>query len=112
VEVDVHAFLALAAADDVASLQSAVALYRGELMQDAVQDLAPEFSDWLFAERNRLKVVAADAHLKLARRLHAQGERDRAREVAEAWLRHDPASEAMHRLLMTWLSQGAGGDQA
>ncbi|QJR11654.1 hypothetical protein DSM104443_02733 [Usitatibacter rugosus] len=112
VDVDVETFTALASSDEVESLRSAVALYRGDLLQDIGQDLAPEFADWLFAERNRLRTIAADAHVKLARRLHSLGERDRAREVADAWLRLDPANEAMHRLLMTWLSQGAGGDQA
>ncbi|APV50552.1 hypothetical protein BWI17_13155 [Betaproteobacteria bacterium GR16-43] len=111
-KLDVDAFTAACTGQEVDDLRKACDLYSGDLLHGADEDLAPEFSDWLFAERSRLRVAAAEAHVKLARRLHSQGERDRARTVADAWLRQDPASEAMHKLMMTWLAQGAGGDQA
>jgi predicted ATPase/DNA-binding SARP family transcriptional activator len=111
-ELDVEEFAAACAADDVEALQRACSLYAGDLLEGADGDQAPEFSDWLLGERTRLKKLAHDAHLKLAQRLHSQGERAKAREVADAWLRRDPASEAMHKLVMTWLASSAGGDQA
>jgi hypothetical protein len=64
--------------------------------------------DRLAPERARLRTLAHDAHLRLGQRLLARGERDGAREVSEAWLRHDPASEEMHKLMMLVL----GADQA
>lgn len=111
-EVDVDAFVAECASESVDSLERAVARYTGELLQSVPVETAPEFSDWLLAERTRLRELAHGAHARLAQRLHAQGEPARARAVADAWLRQDPASESMHRLLMTWLAQGGGSDQA
>ena len=110
-ELDVDAFVAACASESVDVLGQAVARYGGELLQGVPDDAAPEFSDWLLAERTRLRELAHGAHLRLAQRLHAQGDATGARAVADAWLRHDPASESMHRLLMNWLSHG-GGDQA
>src|SRR5512135_1707249 len=49
------------------------------------------------------RAAAREAHARAAQELHAAGERARAREVADAWLRREPACEALHRLLMTWL---------
>jgi predicted ATPase/DNA-binding SARP family transcriptional activator len=106
--LDVEEFAQQCAAGDARHAERAVALYRGELLEGADRDMAPEFGDWLLAERNRLRQLAHDAHVRLAQSLHAQGERERARAVADAWLRNDPACEAMHRLLMTW----SGPDQA
>ena len=106
--IDVDEFGRCCAAGDGAGTARAVELYRGDLLEGAERDAAPEFGDWLLAERNRLRQLAHDAHVRLAQTLHAQGERERARGVADAWLRRDPACEAMHRLLMTWV----GPDQA
>jgi predicted ATPase/DNA-binding SARP family transcriptional activator/tetratricopeptide (TPR) repeat protein len=105
---DVDAFVARSSSDDLAQLQSALSMYGGELLQGADEEVPAEFLDWLLPERARLKQLAHDLHLRVAQQLHARGERARAREVADAWLRQDPASEAMHRLLMGLLE----GDQA
>jgi predicted ATPase/DNA-binding SARP family transcriptional activator len=103
VEIDVEEFVACCASEEAAAGERAVALFAGALLQGAEEEATPEFGDWLLGERSRLKQLAHDAHLRLAQRLAAHGERERAREVADAWLRHDPACEEMHRLVMTWL---------
>ena len=108
IEVDVDEFAAFAVRDDEESLRRAVAMYTGDLMEGAEEEVAAEFGDWLLPERARLRKAAHDAHLALAQRLMVAGNRDRAREVAEKWLRHDPAAEEMHKLMMLIL----GGDQA
>ena len=107
-EVDAEAFATACAAGDAVGAAHAVALYRGDLLEGAERDAAAEFDDWLVAERNRMRQLAHDAHVRLAQTLHAQGQREPARSVADAWLRRDPACEAMHHLLMTWV----GADQA
>jgi predicted ATPase/DNA-binding SARP family transcriptional activator len=112
IAVDVELFLAQCAAPELAVQTAALGLYSGALLEGLEDDAAPEFSDWLAAERMRLKQSAHDAHLRVAQAQYAAGERARAREVADAWLRHDPSSEAMHRMLMGWLAQGEGSDQA
>ena len=108
IEIDVDAFLAASGDDDMESLRTATLLYEGDLLEGAEDDVAAEFADWLLPERARLRKTAHDTHLRLAQRLLAHGERKGAREVAEKWLRHDPAAEEMHKLMMLIL----GGDQA
>ena len=103
-EIDVEEFAACCASEDAAAGQRAVGLFGGALLQGAEEEATPEFGDWLLAERSRLKQLAHAAHLRLAQQLAARGERERAREVADAWLRHDPSSEEMHRLVMGWLA--------
>ena len=108
VEIDVEQFLAQCDSADLAEQQRAVGLYAGDLFEGAEADVAAEFSDWLLGERTRVKQLAHDAHVRVAQRLHAHGERERARAIADAWLRRDPAAESVHKLVMGWL----GGDQA
>ena len=108
VETDIEAFERHCAADDPEAAKRALPLYAGELLQGAEADVAPEFIDWLVPERTRVRGLAHDAHLRVAQRLAAHGDKPRAREVADAWFRHDPACEEMHRLVMSWLN----GDQA
>ncbi|HEX4782160.1 MAG TPA: AAA family ATPase, partial [Usitatibacter sp.] len=103
VKLDVDAFMEGCAAPDVEGQLAGLAIYRGELMQSAETETAPEFVDWLLPRRERARQLAHDAHLRVAQQLYARGDRARAREVVDAWLRHDSASESFHGLLMTWL---------
>jgi predicted ATPase/DNA-binding SARP family transcriptional activator len=103
VTLDIDSFTARCAEADIDAQLAGLALYGGELMHGAEKETAPEFADWLFPQRERLRQVAHDAHLRVAQALHARGERARARQVADAWLRHDPACETIHGMLMTWL---------
>lgn len=111
-EVDAGEFLALCDSVDSDCLARAVELYQGDLFEGIDAADAPEFSDWLFVERARLRQHAQDAHLALAVALRARGDGDGARRIADKWLRHQPADEAMHRLLMTWLADDVGHDRA
>lgn len=103
IAVDADAFLALARSADSGERLAALVLYGGDLLEGAEEEAAPELGDWLFPRRARLRDAAREAHARAAQELHAAGERARAREVADAWLRREPACEALHRLLMTWL---------
>ncbi|MEP7155896.1 MAG: BTAD domain-containing putative transcriptional regulator, partial [Betaproteobacteria bacterium] len=94
------------------TLQQAVPLYRGDLLSNVDEDVAPEFSDWLFSERNRLRQLAHGAHVTLAQHLYARNQHAEAQGTVEAWLAHDPANESMHRLMITWLAEAAGSDRA
>lgn len=78
---------------EVAPLQHAVQLYRGELLQGWCQE-------WCIAERERLKQV----YLETLDKLLARFEADRNVEAGVAYavlaLRTDPARECTHRALM------------
>jgi predicted ATPase/DNA-binding SARP family transcriptional activator len=103
IQTDVEAFVALSASSEHDALERAVALYSGDLLQGAEEDTAAEFADWLLPERTRLRQLAHDVHMRVARGRAARGDRDGARAIADAWFRHEPASEEMHRLVMGWL---------
>jgi predicted ATPase/DNA-binding SARP family transcriptional activator len=103
IETDVEAFMALCSATEPEALERAVALYSGDLLQGAEEDTAAEFADWLLPERTRLRQLAHDAHVRVARGRAARGDRDGARAIADAWFKHEPSSEEMHRLVMGWL---------
>jgi predicted ATPase/DNA-binding SARP family transcriptional activator len=102
--IDAEVFRERCNAEDPAQQQSALTMYEGDLFQGCEEEVAPEFCDWVVAERARMRAMAHDVHLQVAQRLHAQGERARARDVVDAWLRVDPSSESMHKLLMSWLA--------
>jgi DNA-binding SARP family transcriptional activator/predicted ATPase len=113
--IDVDRFVANCSGNDradPAQLEAAVNQYRGDFFEGVTPDEAPTFFDWLQVERVRLRQLAHGAHLTLARHLREQGQREAARETANRWLIHQPADEAVHRLLMTWLADDAGNDHA
>ncbi len=110
--LDVDEFLADCDGTELEQLQRAVSRYGGDFFEGVDAAQAPEFSDWLFTERSRIRQRAHDAHTALAQNWREQGQSDAARGVAEAWLKHQPADEAVHRLLMAWLAEDAGNDRA
>lgn len=87
----------------VAALQAAVDLHRGELLPDL-------YDDWAIAERERLRDRYHAALTRLARLCAESGEHDRAVSAASALVRGDPLQEAAHRLLMQ--VRDAAGDRA
>jgi DNA-binding SARP family transcriptional activator len=76
IQTDVEEFLALGSSSGADELERAVALYGGELLQGAEEDTAAEFSDWLLPERTRLRQLAHDVHVRVARGRVARGDRD------------------------------------
>ena len=98
-EVDVATFEHLAAKDDRDSLERAVALYRGDLLEGlALHETA--FEDWVRAERDRLRETALRTLQRLLSRLTADGELDRAVDTALRVLAIDPLQESAHRALI------------
>nr|WP_242481753.1 BTAD domain-containing putative transcriptional regulator [Paracraurococcus ruber] len=73
---------------------AAVALYRGDLLQDVRCEPDDPFGDWLMRERAALRQAALDLMLGLLRA--GDGSAALARRV----LALDPASEEVHRILM------------
>jgi hypothetical protein len=63
-----------------------------------------EFIDWLVPERTRVRRLAHDAHLRVAQRLAAHGDKRGARAVAETPGSATTGCEEMHGLLMSWLN--------
>jgi len=91
--LDVEEFESLAAGPDVRSLQSTVALYRGEFMEGF-------YDDWVLNERYRLETLFSEALAKLMTGLELQAQYDDALAIALRLLQHDPLREDAHRLAM------------
>ncbi|MEQ9607305.1 MAG: LysR substrate-binding domain-containing protein, partial [Kiloniellaceae bacterium] len=99
VDVDVIRFERGLRQNSLEALEQAVALYRGELLEDSyVRDAA--FEDWLAIERQRLRGLAVDAATALMERSLAAGERERAAGAARCLLLLDSLNERACRALM------------
>jgi DNA-binding SARP family transcriptional activator len=72
----------------------------GVLLERHDYDDCPEFSEWLWSERERLAALWTEAALVLMRASEAQGDFEAARQQAEELLIHNPLSEAVYRRLM------------
>ncbi len=93
-----------AAADEgLASLQEAVELYRGDLLESC-------YDEWLLGERERLRQRYLEALERLAFLLEGHGQLAEAISCAERLLRHDPLHEESYRRLMRL--HDARGDRA
>jgi DNA-binding SARP family transcriptional activator len=99
VDADVTAFARLLAEKGADALERALALYRGELLEGLELE-EPAFEEWLRAERERLRALAAEGFAKLLdRRLQADAH-DEALRVAKQLAELEPFHEPAHRALM------------
>jgi len=73
--------------------QSAIALYRGELLADL-------YDDWIVPERERYRELYLNALLQLTQAARAASDYARAIEYAHKLLAADPANERTHQHLM------------
>lgn len=94
-EVDAARLSVLAFAGSEALLEPA-----GELLAVYDYDDCPDFSDWLLAERERLRLGQVQALGDAAQRCEQQGEYAEALRYAAARLKLDALSEEAHRQLM------------
>jgi DNA-binding SARP family transcriptional activator len=87
-----------------AGWQTAVTLYRGEFLQEFYVRQAPEFDNWLQAQRSWFHNQAITAYDAWAGHLQAQGDFTAAIRLARQLLALEPTREASHRLLMQLLA--------
>ena len=99
VDVDVAAFEAAAAAVDRPSLERAVTLYRGDLL-DGLRVQSEPFEAWLLVERERLRELAVETLARLLVHQRREGHADLALRTALHLLALDPLQEAVHRAVM------------
>ncbi len=103
VTLDVAEFEAAVHAETLASLRTAVDLYRGDLLPEVARE-------WVLGERERLRVLFAAALRRLAEQMLDCGDLSGARQHGERLVRCEPASEENWRLLMR--IRGAQGGPA
>ncbi|MGF1608766.1 MAG: LysR substrate-binding domain-containing protein [Kiloniellales bacterium] len=99
VAVDIHLFVRLLSEGTLDSLERAIALYRGDLLEGLhVRDAG--FEDWLQVERQRLRGLAVEASAGLMAQAITLGRRDLAATAARRLLSLEPLHEAACRTLM------------
>src|SRR6516164_3915967 len=93
----------------IQSLEEAIALYGGELLE-GVQIAAPEFESWMTAERERFREMALEAMTTLLDHHLSAGAVERGIRIAAQLLATDPLQEGVHRTLMElYCRQGRHG---
>ena len=108
-DVDALLFEALVKDGTPESLERAVSLYRGVLL-DGVSLDEPPFDEWLIAERERLRELAIESLARLLAHVSKAGSTQRAIQIATHVLALDPLQEAVHRTLMRlYARQGRRG---
>jgi len=107
---DVARFSGLAASPEIADLEEAERLYRGELLQDFALDSEP-WNEWLEGERERFQRLAASAFLKLAKLSSKSGDHCAAIRAARRLEALDCYCETAHRLtICVLLAAGRRGE--
>jgi DNA-binding SARP family transcriptional activator len=97
--LDVSAFEAASSSrernteEELAVLQVAAALYRGDLLEGS-------YDEWILAERERLRARYLDVLARLTTLLEARGDSAGATQFAEELVRRDSLSEEAYRQLM------------
>jgi TolB-like protein/Tfp pilus assembly protein PilF len=99
IETDVISFEKLVADGSPKALQSALALYRGMLLE-GIRVRDPAFEDFLRGEQERLHELAVDACSRLLDHQLRSGTDDSAAATAKRLLTIDPLQEVAHRTLM------------
>jgi TolB-like protein len=99
VVVDADVLERLIAGGERPSIESAVDLYRGDLL-DGFTVPDPAFEDWLRGERQRWRERAREAMTRLLALQLADGEAEGALVTARRLLGLDPLQEAAHRAIM------------
>ncbi len=93
-------------------LREAVALYRGEFLEDFYVRQAPLFEEWVVRLRRELHEVALQACHQLTVVYSQQGEDTLGMEYARRLLEIDPLYEEGHRQLMWLLAQSGNRSSA
>jgi adenylate cyclase len=99
IDVDALQFETLARQADLASLETASALYAGDLLE-ALDVRADGFEDWVGGERTRLRHLAIDTLVKIAKLKSEAKDSEGAIGYLESALRLDPLREDACRQIM------------
>lgn len=97
--VDALEFAALALSQQQGDLERAVAIYRGELLENLVVN-DREWEAWLEQQRNRLQTIYQECLYRLSLRYRASLDASSLMATGLRLIEHDPLGEEGHRALM------------
>ena len=102
--VDIHAFQEKIAADNLAQLEEAVAIYSGRFLDTLSIKDSNLFDEWLTLTRSQLQQQMMRTLQQLARSYEQQGDREKAAAFSRQQLNLEPWHEPAHRQLMRLLA--------
>lgn len=109
-DVDALEFLRLMEEPSIDSLESAVALYRGEFLEDLITG-EEGFEDWLQRRRQQMRKALEDGYRGLLERYESEGQHQRALDSCLRLLSQDPYNESvLRKLMLIHMEQGRGLD--
>jgi DNA-binding SARP family transcriptional activator len=100
--IDVVSYTELSSLTDLARLEQAAELYRGDFLEGFSLGDAPLFEEWALLSRERYRRLAVDSLHRLADGYGQRGEYERALPHAWRQVELDPWRESAHQQLM-WL---------
>jgi DNA-binding SARP family transcriptional activator len=109
--IDAVELAELAKSNDLADLERAVALYRGQFLADLRIGLK-RFDEWLQSERSRLEAIVAQLLERCANWFENLGNGERALDAATRLVRLDPRREDWQRRLLRLYARYRGCDAA
>ncbi|HSM54602.1 MAG TPA: BTAD domain-containing putative transcriptional regulator [Candidatus Sulfomarinibacteraceae bacterium] len=112
VSLDTDTFKQLAEGMEIAGLERATALYRGELLQGLYLEECAKFESWLGAQREAWQEKQARLLGRLADLYAADGDYDTALRAARRRLELDPWREEAHRRVMILLARSGRRSEA
>lgn len=99
VSVDVVEFEKLGKENIPESLECAMNLFKGDLLE-GFNPRAAQFDDWLMLEQSRVRELALQIMQRLIEHYQTRGKFESAIQLAIRFLHLDPLQESMHRTLM------------
>ncbi|RIK44298.1 MAG: hypothetical protein DCC55_03015 [Chloroflexi bacterium] len=93
------------AGPDIQQLEAAIELYRGDFLEEFYVRMAPEFEQWVSAERERLRALVTQALHELGIAYERETKWTHAIDCIRRLLALEPWREEAHRHLMRLLAQ-------
>jgi DNA-binding SARP family transcriptional activator len=100
IKLDLLVMATAAESSDLASLQEAVAQYRGDFLEGFTLPDAPAFEEWAGLQREYWHRQLSEILARLSQLQAEQGQVPQGLNTARRWTAHDPLNEAAHRRLM------------
>lgn len=104
IDVDFFTLEQALASQDIAQLEAALPLYKGDLLDGFYLDDAPQFGEWLLLARERLRQRVWDGYFRVCTTYNEAQKWQQGVEMARRWLHLDPLDEHIHQWLMKFLA--------
>ncbi|MFZ0546707.1 MAG: FxSxx-COOH system tetratricopeptide repeat protein [Candidatus Promineifilaceae bacterium] len=102
--IDLYTLESALADNDMARLDGALSLYKGDLLDGFYLDDAPRFWEWTLLEREQLRQRIWDGYFRVCNAYFDQQNWTQGVETARRWLSLDELDDNLHQWLMKFLA--------